>query len=247
MTEPHDDGGALQTTVMAPKSFLTLELTAGQVMRVEDMDGIQCADIAFLDREDYRRRKGEAGGAIAQSLIEQYSPGMTVGRNRHVYLGKGYPLYTNRCRKIMTIVGDTVGHHDVISAWCNPELSISRWGEVARGRRTCKENIRDALAGYGIAVDLPCTFNIFMNFAIGADGAVTWNETVSKPGDYIDLKAEIDVIVAISNCPMELSVVNGFEPTRLRVAVFEAARYLEIAPEARMEAIEVEPPAAVVK
>ena len=86
-----------------------------------------------------------------------------------------------------------------------------------------------------------------MNFAIGADGAVTWNETVSKPGDYIDLKAEIDVIVAISNCPMELSVVNGFEPTRLRVAVFEAARYLEIAPEARMEAIEVEPPAAVVK
>ena len=74
MTEPHDDGGALQTTVMAPKSFLTLELTAGQVMRVEDMDGIQCADIAFLDREDYRRRKGEAGGAIAQSLIEQYSP-----------------------------------------------------------------------------------------------------------------------------------------------------------------------------
>ena len=204
------------------------------------MEGIQCADIAFVCRQDYLAKRAEIEGDIAQSLIEQYSQGMTANRNRHVYLGKGYPLYSTMCRKMMTITQDTVGNHDVIVAWCNPELNYSRWGDIAIGKRTCKENITDALAEYGIIVHLPFTFNIFMDYEIGQDGVIIYKETLSKPGDYIDFKAEMDVIVAISNCPQELSLVNGFEPTQLRVAVFEQEQYLKIEPDAQMEAILVD-------
>ena len=242
MSKHPDYTGAMRSLVMEPKSYLALELKAGQIMRVEDLDGIQCADIVFINHQDYLQKRRDHAGPIAQSLIEQNSPGMTAGRNRHVYLGKGYALYTNLCRKIMTIVQDTVGHHDVISAWCNPEMYYARWGDAALGKRTCKENIRDALAPYGITVDLPCTFNIFMNFDIGPDGAITWHETASKPGDYIDLKAGMDVIAAISNCPADMSVVNGFEPTRLRVAVFDHDVYLVREPDAVMDALEVQSP-----
>ena len=240
MKRPPDYTGAIQNTIIAPKSYMTLELDEGQVMRVEDMEGIQCADIAFVCREDYLVKRAEIEGDIAQSLIEQYSPGMTANRNRHVYLGKGYPLYSTLCRKMMTITQDTVGNHDVVTGWCNPELNYSRWGDIAIGKRTCKENIRDALAPYGIIVHQPFSFNTFMDYDISQDGLVTYKETLSKPGDYIDLKAEVDVIVAISNCPQELSVVNGFEPTQLRVAVFEQEQYLRIEPDAQMEAILVD-------
>ena len=84
-----------------------------------------------------------------------------------------------------------------------------------------------------------------MDYDISQDGLITYKETLSKPGDYIDLKAEVDVIVAISNCPQELSVVNGFEPTKLRVAVFEQEQYLRIEPDAQMEALLVDSSFAV--
>ena len=245
MSRKPDYTGAIQDTIMEPKSYMTLELEEGQIMRVEDVEGVQCADIAFMNRRDYREKSKSIDGEIAQSLIEQYSQGMTCNRNRHVYLGKGFPLYTDKCNKIMTIIQDTVGHHDVIVAWCNPELNYSRWGDIALGKRTCKENIQDAFKPYGVAIELPFTFNMFMDYRIGEDGEITYLETLSKAGDYIDLKAEMDVIVAISNCPQELSLVNGFEPTRLRVAVFEPEQYLLIEPDAQMEAIETDSSAAI--
>jgi uncharacterized protein YcgI (DUF1989 family) len=230
--------GARYDTVMEPKAYLALELDAGEVMRIEDVDGVQCADIAFFSRGGYDAKKAQ--GSLAQSDLEHYSQQVTASRNKSVYLGKGYRLYTNLCNPIMTVVDDTVGHHDVISAWCNPETNYSRWGDIAIGKRTCKENIQDALAPYGIRVELPCTFNIFMDFEIAADGKIVWKETLSKPGDYIDLRAEMDVIVAVSNCPMEINAANGFNPTRLRVAVFPEDVYWPQNPGATREVVAVD-------
>jgi uncharacterized protein YcgI (DUF1989 family) len=206
--------------LMEPKTFMTVEMAEGEVLRVEDVDGVQCADIGFFSLSDYRRKRAEHGERpIPQSALEHYSQAVTASRNRHVYLGLGRSLYSTLCNPVATIVGDTVGHHDVISAWCNPETNFSRWGDSARGRRTCKENIQDAMAPYGVEVAIPCTFNIFMNFSITPEGEIQWLENLSKPGDYIDLRVDMDVVVAISNCPQEMNAVNGFEPTRLRVSV----------------------------
>jgi uncharacterized protein YcgI (DUF1989 family) len=232
---------AKQVVVMEPGAYLTLELSKGEVLRVEDVQGRQCADLAFFGKSSYleNRERAGTGAQIAQSQIEHYSQAVTASRNRHVYLGRGHALYTNACNPVMTIVEDTVGHHDVISAFCNPETNLSRWGEQARGKRTCKENIQDALAPLGIRVDLPCTFNIFMDFGITPEGRIEWGETLSRSGDFVDLRAEMDVIAAISNCPMELNAANGFSTTQLRVAVFEEETYRRVAPDSLTEAIAV--------
>jgi uncharacterized protein YcgI (DUF1989 family) len=232
---------AILDRVVEPKAYLVVDLKQGQVLRVEDVEGTQCADLSFVSRASYDEQKRRFGDEpIPQSYLEQYSQGMTSNRNRHVYLGKGYSLYTNLCNRMLTIVEDTVGRHDVVSAWCNPELNYSRWGEVALGKRTCKENFVDAYRAYGIRIDLPFSFNIFMDYNVQPDGSVVYGETLSKAGDNIALRAEMDVLAAISNCPMELSVVNGDAPTRLRVSVFEWDDYKRLNQDAVDEPIEVD-------
>lgn len=225
--------GPRSSTVIEPRGFRAFELKRGDVMRVEDVSGTQCADIAFFDAASYAAAVAQVtpDALIPQSMIEHYSQPTTVSTNRHVYLGKGHALYTNHANRIMTIVEDQVGHHDVVSSFCNPETNRARWGERAEGKRTCKENIRDALLPYRIDVDMPCTFNIFMDFAIGADGAIHWGESLSRPGEYIDMRAETDVIVALSNCPMEINAVNGFNPSELRLTIFDLDEYRSISPE----------------
>jgi uncharacterized protein YcgI (DUF1989 family) len=117
-----------------------------------------------------------------------------------------------------------VGHHDCISGTCSPELNRARFGDAAIGKRTCRENLEDAAAEHGIrAADVPFSFNIFMDYPVDPQGDLTYGETVSGPGDYIELRADMDVLVALSNCPQVLNPANGYDPTRLRVAVFRPA------------------------
>lgn len=198
--------GAIYDEVMAPKSYVALEMDAGQVLRIEDLEGVQCCDVVAFNRHDYK---------------ERYSPSNTVNLNRHVYLGKGKPLYSTRCNTMLTIVEDTVGHHDCVCGSCSPELNRARYGKKAEGKVTCRENLRDAVASYGIPLeDVPYSFNPWMDFPIAEDGSISYGETLSKAGDYIDLRADMDLLVAISNCPQELNPANGYKCTPLRAAIF---------------------------
>lgn len=214
---------AKESFLMEPGSYLAIEVEQGNTLRVEDVDGKQCADIALISRSSWKKNQASRiDGKIPQSLVEQYSQHVTASRNRHIYLGKGFTLFTDLCNPIAVITEDTVGHHDVVSAWCNAETNYARWGEQAVGMRSCKENICEALDAYDLQMSLPASFNIWMDFEIDQDGSILWKEGLSKSGDCIDLTMAMDVIVAISNCPMRLNAVNGFNPTRLRVSVLAA-------------------------
>ena len=194
--------------VLEARGFRAVELGLGQVLRIEDIEGAQCSDLVFYNLHDFD---------------ERYSPANTVNVNRHIYLGEGCGLYSTRCNKMLTIVADTVGRHDCICGSCSPELNALRYGDRAIGKRTCRENLADAVAPYGIRpVDIPYSFNNFMNFSVAESGEITYGETVSKPGDYIDLRADMDVLVAISNCPQELNEANAFNPTTLRLTVLDS-------------------------
>lgn len=197
----------LQDIVMEPKAYLAVELEQGQVLRIEDLEGTQTADVVCFNRHDFD---------------ERYSPQNTVTVNRHIHLGKGRILYSTLCKPMFTIVEDTVGQHDLINGMCSPQLNYVHYGERSVGTRTCQDNLTDALAPYGIrTVDIPYPFNTFMGYPVSAEGEITRGATLSKPGDFIDLRAELDLLVGISNCPQDLSEVNGFRSTRLRVAVLE--------------------------
>ena len=199
----------ISDVTLEARGFMALELDQGQVMRVEDIEGEQCSDIVFYNRHNYD---------------ERYSPSYTVNLNKHIYLGLGCSLYSTLANKLMTITADTVGRHDCICGSCSFELNRLRYGDKAKGKRTCRENLEDALAPYGIgATDIPHSFNNFMNFSVAETGDVSYGVTVSKPGDYIDMTADMDVLVGVSNCPQELNEANGYNPTALRVAVFGAS------------------------
>jgi uncharacterized protein len=212
-----------ESIIMEPGSSLAREVEQGEILRIEDMEGQQCADIALISRSSWEENKDKRiDGKIPQSLLEQYSQHVTASRNRHIYLGEGFTLFTNLCNPIAVITDDPVGHHDMVSAWCNPETNYARWGEKAVGTGSCKENIIEALDPYDIQISLPASFNIWMDFEVNEDGALLWKEGLSKAGDHIDLTMSMDAIVGISNCPMKLNAVNGFNPSRLRVSVLTA-------------------------
>ena len=196
----------LTDQTLEARGFMAIELSASQILRIEDLEGAQCSGLVFYNLHDFD---------------ERYSPANTVNLNRHIYLGQGCHLYSTWSRKMLTIVEDTVGRHDCICGSCSPELNTLRYGDRAIGKRTCRENLEDALAPYGIRpTDIPYSFNNFMNFAVAESGEISYGETLSKPGDYIHLQANMDVLVGISNCPQELNEANAFHPTPLRIAVF---------------------------
>lgn len=196
----------LDTTIPARRGDL-FRLAAGQTLRFIDVDGQQCSDLIAFDANDMTRAM---------------SPTMSVAVNDgHLYLGVGDRLVDDDGDVMLTIVADTVQDHDILCGSCSPGLNRTRHHGRGAGKRTCHVNFVEALREYGIpAEDVPYSFNIFMNYPVGPDGEMEYATCKSVPGDYIDLRAERDLIVAISNCPQELTPLNGFNPTPSRVIIY---------------------------
>jgi uncharacterized protein YcgI (DUF1989 family) len=120
----------------------------------------------------------------------------------------------------MTITADTVGVHDLISGSCSEYTNAFRYG--VRGTPNCRSNFERALKPYGIPLaEIPYSFNVFMNTPVAADGKTGIQEPKSKAGDYLDLRANIDLLIAVSNCPQERNPCNAFNPTSLGAVVYE--------------------------
>jgi uncharacterized protein YcgI (DUF1989 family) len=136
-------------------------------------------------------------------------------------LTTGHVLYSDEASKMFTIVADTVGLHDVLAGACSRFTNFVRYGVPESPN--CRDNFAEALASYGIGwKDVPYAFNIFMNVPIGQDNSMSIVEPISKAGDYIDLRAEMDTVVAISNCPQTRNACNAYRLTPMRVLVCEA-------------------------
>ena len=201
------NGRVVRETVIPARWYLALELDRGQVLRIVDVEGQQVADVVFFNRNN---------------LAEKFSPNNTVTLNRNIYLSNGGKLYSDQANVMCSIVADTVRRHDLLAGACSIGTNTVRYGDKAIGKATCRGNLTLALSPYGIPMkDVPYTFNVFMNWPVSEDGTYTPDSPRSKAGDYLDLRAEMDLIVAISNCPQELNPCNGFEPTALKVVVFE--------------------------
>lgn len=195
---------AFQQTI-PPQGGTAFKMYAGQVLRIIDVEGKQVADLISFNVDDYE---------------DKTSVHNTLLLNKTIFIKKGHVVWSTKGTKLMTIVADTVGVHDLISGSCSKQLNSIRYG--VRGTPTCRGNFVKALEPYGIPLgEIPYSFNIFMNTVIRPDGSANIQEPRSKAGDYIDLRAEVDQIVAISNCPQERNPCNGFKPTPLHTIVFE--------------------------
>ncbi len=182
-----------------------LLLDRGQVLRITDPLGEQVSDVIAFAKPDHQ---------------EWLSSGRSIDYANTIYLTTGHVLYSNRSNPMFTILEDKVGRHDFLLTPCSPETFTIIYHHQGH-HPSCLENLGMNLAHYGVESDrIPTTFNVFMNVAVGLNGELTIAPPRSKAGDYIELRAEMDLIVGITACSAEMSNNNRFKP--IDVAIFES-------------------------
>ena len=136
----------------------------------------------------------------------------------------GYVLYSDEANAMMTIIADTCGVHDMFAGACSRYTNERRYG--VKDSKNCRDNLAEALKPWGIAwKDVPFNMNVFMNCPIGPDGNWSIQAPKSKAGDYIDFRAEMDVIAAFSNCPQIYNACNAFRLKPLKAMIYEYEPY----------------------
>lgn len=188
---------------IAPRSGMALELKRGQYLKVIDPEGEQVADLLAYNRAD---------------IAEWLSSGRSIDYASRIYLSVGDKLYSNRSHVMLSIVEDTVGRHDFLLTPCSAEMFRIIYGD-AQPHRGCFGNLAAALAPYGIAPDaIPTTFNIFMNVPIDSEtGRITVQPPLSKAGDFIVFRAEMDLIIGLTACSAGQSNNFSYKPIHFEV------------------------------
>ena len=179
-------------------------VAAGQVLRLVDLEGQQAIDFLCYAAHDH---------------TERYSAANTIKIPGQVYLGKGSVLRSSSASAMMTIIEDTCGGHDTIFGCCSFELDEVRYG--ATNARCCQRNFEEELARHGMdARDVVANVNFFMRVPVGLDGSAAIVDGQSRPGDFVDLRADMDVLAVLSNCPEALNPATGGRPTPVRAVVY---------------------------
>ena len=189
---------------IASRTAVAFTVNKGQIIRVIDVDGEQVADLVCFAR---------------QNTEEYLSSGRSIDYNQKLFLSIGDILYSNRSNPMLTITRDPVGKHDFLFAPCSQEMFQLTYNAV-EPHPNCLDNLAAALAGYNIRpFQIPTAFNIFMNVAISIDGRVSVESPLSKAGDFIELRSEMDLIVGVSAC--SAGKCNNYRCTPIRVEIYQ--------------------------
>jgi urea carboxylase-associated protein 1 len=190
----------------------THELGRGQIFRIVDLEGNQAVDTLFYNAGD---------------PDERYSACDTIRRQGSIYLTTGTPLVSSEGRTMLTIVADTCGRHDTLGGACSAESNQVRYALDKRYMHNCRDSFLLALAQLGGGLDkrdLASNINFFMNVPVTPAGGLSFADGVSAPGRYVEMRAEMDVLVLISNCPQLNNPCNAYNPTPVRLLVWTDAR-----------------------
>ncbi|GFM28936.1 urea amidolyase associated protein UAAP2 [Novosphingobium sp. PY1] len=209
--DPHlsDLPGTVAHDVIVPARAPWLHhIAAGQTLRIVDLEGNQAVDFLLYSEQDD---------------TERYSAQDTVAAQGNLFLREGTVLRSNEGRAMMTITGTSVDYHDTIGGACSCESNTLRYGHHTKAEHACVENFLEANLREGRGKrDIVSNINFFMNVPVEADGSLGIVDGISAPGLTVDLRAEMDVIVVVSNCPQINNPCNGFNPTPVRMIVANA-------------------------
>jgi len=199
------DGPVIHDEIVAARAPWRHRLNAGETLRVVDLEGNQAVDFLLY---------------AAADDAERYSAQDTIAAQGNIFLRSGSVLLSNEGRPMMTIVGTSVEYHDTIGGACSCESNSLRYGHHTRAQHSCVDNFLEANLRDGRGKrDIVSNVNFFMNVPVEADGALGIVDGISAPGLTVDLRAEMDVIVLVSNCPQINNPCNGFNPTPVRMIV----------------------------
>lgn len=202
---PADPGqipGTVVTDVVIPAGEpWSGTVPAGEHLRIVDLEGRQAVDFLCYDADD---------------PAERYCAADTMKIAGSIFLSRGVTLYSNLARPLLHLVEDTCGFHDTIGGCCSRESNVVRYG--ASDTPNCRDNFLKALAPHGLGrKDIVANINFFMYVPVAPDGAMAIVDGHSRPGDYVDLRAETHVLAVLSNCPQMHNPANGYELTPIRV------------------------------
>jgi uncharacterized protein len=184
------------------------EVRAGETFRIVDLEGNQAVDTLFFNARD---------------TSERYSAPETIRAQRNLYLTTGTALMSSEGRPLLTIVADTCGRHDTLGGACSAESNQVRYALEKKHMHNCRDSFLLALSRHGHGMtkrDLPSNINFFMNVPVTPAGELTFADGVSGPGRYVEMRAELDVLVLISNCPQLNNPCNAYNPTPIRLLVW---------------------------
>ncbi|MAX87500.1 MULTISPECIES: urea amidolyase associated protein UAAP2 [Thalassolituus] len=196
-------------TVPAGDYFLHC-IEKGQTFRILDLEGNQAADTLFYNADD---------------VSERYSAMDTIRGQGNVYLTAGTVLRSNEDRPMLTITADTCGRHDTLGGACATESNTVRYSLEKKCMHACRDSWMLAInenEEYGLSKsDITHNINFFMNVPVTPEGGLTFEDGISGAGKYVEMKAEMNILVLISNCPQLNNPCNGYNPTPVDVLIWE--------------------------
>ncbi len=213
---PNDIPPRLGTVVaeyrIAPGTAIAYEVTAGQYVQIIDVEGSQCSDFLAFSGEDYRE---EIDGTVTRTLNGLANPAAGL---QGKYFSKTFA-------PLVEVIQSTCDRHDSFLLACT-----SRYYEDAGypGHPSCSDNFNRVLAPHGIAPRPGwAAINFFFNTEVDCQGAVTADESWSRPGDFVLLQAHQDLLCASSACPDDIDPANGWHPTPIHVRIYAASQTFE--------------------
>ena len=183
----------------------------GETFRIVDLEGNQAVDTLFYNADDTH---------------EHYSAQNTIQAQGRIYLTTGSVLLSNRGRPMLRIEDDTCGRHDTLGGACSSESNTVRYALEKRYMHSCRDSFLLALAHHDHGMtkrDLPSNINFFMNVPVTPEGGLRFADGISAAGRHVELIALMDTLVLISNCPQLNNPCNAYNPTPVRLLIWEAA------------------------
>jgi urea carboxylase-associated protein 1 len=191
--------------VVEPRAPWAGVVERGSTLRIVDLGGNQAVDCLLYNAHD---------------TAERYSAPDTIVEQGNIFLVTGSRLLSNEGRTMMTLTETTCARHDTIGGACSQEANTLRYGFHTKHQHACVENFLLAHSWRGMGKrDMTSNINWFMNVPVEPDGTLGIIDGISAPGLFVDLRAEMDVLVVISNCPQINNPCNGFDPTAIRLVV----------------------------
>lgn len=182
----------------------------GQTFRILDIEGNQAADTLFYN---------------AHNPAERYSAMDTIREQGNIYLTAGSKLFSNESNQMLEVVADTCGRHDTLGGACATESNTVRYSLDKKCMHACRDSWMLAVAEheeYGLSKrDITHNINFFMNVPVTEEGGLTFEDGISAPGKYVEMKAYMDTIVLLSNCPQLNNPCNGYNPTPVEILIWD--------------------------
>jgi hypothetical protein len=205
MSPPELGGKVVLDEVVPARASWTAVVRKGQTLRIIDLEGNQAVDFLMYALEDD---------------AERYSAQDTIAAQGNIFLREGSVLMSNERRAMATVTGTSVAYHDTIGGACSCESNTLRYGHHTKAQHACVENFLQGNARWGRGKrDMVSNINWFMNVPVESDGALGIVDGISAPGLYVDIRADMDLVGVVSNCPQINNPCNGFNPTPVRMVI----------------------------